>query len=361
MKFDFVIGNPPYQLSKEKTENQTQGNSSWIYQNFQFVADVISDCSCLIYPFGGWFDTPTRLNKLGEKILTDKHTYLIHAYEGTSDKRAWYRNDRNPNPIFGEDANLSAGVSIVIRNKKRTYEDIRFKNRVYSDDEVFIKADNLDMLTPNPRFMKINQKLGEDKLEAHIKKGIFGIESDFVEKNPDLVSYNKADWANPVQLLTNDKSGSSGRATMFWTDKKNIPQGHEYIDLFKVITTSAYPKQKFSSGTPTVENVKERSKKIVELLPRNSAFGRSRMLLFASKNEQDCLNFLKYTQTNFFAGIILQEPNRRTAIGFLLPWLAFSDDGDIDWSRSVEEIDEQLYRKFNFTEEDIAFLMGGAE
>ena len=199
--------------------------------------------------------------------------------------------------------------------------------------------------------MKIHQKLGNNKLESHILKGLFGIESDFVEKNPNLVSFNKEDWENPVQLLTNDKSGSSGRATMYWTDKKYIPKGEEYIDLFKVITTSAYPKQKFSSGTPTIENVKERAKKIVEMLPANSAFGRSRMLLFASKSEYACLNFLKYTQTDFFAALILQEPNRRTAIGFVLPWLNFESNEDIDWSKSIEDINEQLFKKYNCLQE----------
>ena len=93
-------------------------------------ADRICECSCLIYPFGGWFDAPDRLCGLGNKILKDKHTVFIRAYEGTSDKRAWYRTDTSPKPIFGNNANLSAGVSIVMRDRKK-HEKIKYYNRIY--------------------------------------------------------------------------------------------------------------------------------------------------------------------------------------------------------------------------------------
>ena len=61
MKFDFCIGNPPYQEDLGKTENQQQGNSKWVYPDFQRCADEIAGGTCLIYPFGGWFDAPERL------------------------------------------------------------------------------------------------------------------------------------------------------------------------------------------------------------------------------------------------------------------------------------------------------------
>ena len=128
MKFDAVVGNPPYQLEVGKTFNQTQSNTTWIYQYFQFVADIVGRYTCLIYPFGGWFDSPDRLNGLGNAILHDGHTISISAYEGTTDKRAWYRNDKEPDPIFGTSANLSAGISIVLRSNK-IHDSFEFMNR----------------------------------------------------------------------------------------------------------------------------------------------------------------------------------------------------------------------------------------
>ena len=355
MKFDYVIGNPPYQEFKKKTETQTQGNSNWIYQYFQNEADKISKCSCLIYPFGGWFDAPERLGGLGNRILGDKHTLVIKAYEGTSDRRAWYRTDKIPEPIFGNNANLSAGVSIVIRDHN-LHEKIKYFNRIYSDEIVDIEAGNFDSLAPNPIFIKINSKIYGEKLNTIVRKGIFGVESDFVEKNPNKISKDEKDWKNPITLLANDKSGSTGRAKYYKTSVDNIPKGHEYIQLYKVITTSAYPKKSFTSGKPTIENVKRRLGELIEVLSPCSAFGNSRLALFMSKFKNECDNFIKYTKTNFFAGLTLQEPNRRSSFGFIIPLQDFTENSDIDWTKSIQEIDKQLYKKYDFSEEEIAFI-----
>ena len=355
MKFDFVIGNPPYQETISQTETQTQPNSNWVYQYFQLEADKIGKCSCLIFPFGGWFDSPSRLGGLGNTILKDGHTIFIHAYEGTSDKRAWYRNDKSPRPIFGNNANLSAGVSIVMRNDN-IHESFEYSNRNYTDEIVKVSVSDTDMLTPNPLFISINKKLGKEKLIAQTKKGIFGIESDFVEKNPTKVSFNEKDWKNPILLLTNDKSGSSGRAKLYWTDKSNIEKGQKYFSLYKVVISSAYPKKSITSGTVSIQNVKQRIKELVEVLPQNSAFGRSRMALFMSKSKIECDNFIKYMNTNFFAGLALQEPNKSSTFGDIIPIQNYSNESDIDWAKPIEDIDNQLYKKYNLTDEEIAFI-----
>lgn len=355
MKFDAIVGNPPYQLTGGKTETQTQGNSSWIYQYFQFIADKIAKWSTLIYPFGGWFDSPSSLGGLGNAILKDGHTISIQAYEGTTDRRAWYRTDKNPEPIFEYNANLSAGVAIVLRNFEK-HNEFKYSNRIYSDKVVSVKVCNADNLPPNPLFISINEKLGSKKLISQVKKGVFSVESNFVELNPNLVSHKKEDWKNPIQLLTNDKSGSSGRARWYWTDKSMIKTGQKYFGCYKVVISSAYPKKSIVSSTPTIENVKSRLRTLVEILPPNSAFGRSRMALFMSENKNECDNFIKYLETNFFAGLTLQEPNRRSTFGDIIPLQDFTDKSDIDWSKSVAEIDKQLYKKYNLTQEEIDFI-----
>ncbi len=359
MKFDAVVGNPPYQETASQTEDQTQGNSSWIYYHFQNVADKIANKTCLIYPFGGWFDTPRTFGGFGEKILSDNHTVSIDAYEGTSDKRAWYRNDKSPEPIFGSGVNLSAGIAIVLRDTVNLRDSFTYSNRVYSDVKTSVNVKDWEQLCPNPAFFDTQKKFAtHSKLIENVKKGIFGIESNFVEHNPSKVSFSKKDWDNPILLLTNDKSGSSGRTKEFWVDRSIIEKGGEYLDLHKVITTSAYPKKSFTSGGPTVTNAKERVKELIEILPSGSAFGGSRISLFMSKNRSECDNFMKYAQTTFFAGLVLQEPNRRSTIGSIIPNQDFTNDSDIDWSKSVDEIDQQLYKKYKLTKKEIGFIEG---
>lgn len=356
MKFDFCIGNPPYQETISQSESQSQSNTTWVYHRIAEVADNISDTSCLIYPFGGWFDEQEALDGFGKRLLTDGHTVAIDAYEGTSDKRAWYRTDKDPEPIFKDNANLSAGVAVVLRDNCDTHDTYEYMNRMYSDDTVIVSVSDAPYLTPNPAFLRINKKLTGAKLSSSIKKCMFGIDSGFVESNPTKVSDKKSDWAKPVRLLTNDKSGPAGRATLYWTDKDNIPRGHDYLPYYKVVITSAYPKKSITGGNPTITNVKDRMSQLVDVLPKDSAFGSSRMLLFSSTNKAECDNFIKYTQTNFFAGLMLQEPNRRSTFGSVIPLQDFTAQSDIDWTKSVEEIDVQLYAKYNMTQADIKFI-----
>ena len=39
-----------------------------------------------------------------------------------------------------------------------------------------------------------------------------------------------------------------------------------------------------------------------------------------------------------------------------VPMQDFTEESDIDWSRSVAEIDSQLYAKYGLSEEEIAFI-----
>ncbi len=243
-----------------------------------------------------------------------------------------------------------------MRDMSKLHNTFKYSNRMYSDIQADISILDVDSLVPNQLFASISKKLTGKKLFDDIKLGIFGIESNFVELNPDKVSLNKTDWKDPIQLLTNDKAGSSGRAKLYWTDKSNISKGIDYIDLYKVITVSAYPKKTFVSGKPTLENVKKRAKKLIDILEPGSAFGRSRLLLYASKSLDECNNYIKYTQTNFFAGLLLQEPNRRSSFGYIIPAQDYSNKSDIDWSKSLDEIDKQLYTKYNLTQEEINFI-----
>ena len=39
-----------------------------------------------------------------------------------------------------------------------------------------------------------------------------------------------------------------------------------------------------------------------------------------------------------------------------VPTQRFANDSDIDWSKSVAEIDQQLYKKYNLSDEEITFI-----
>ena len=39
-----------------------------------------------------------------------------------------------------------------------------------------------------------------------------------------------------------------------------------------------------------------------------------------------------------------------------VPLQCFTTNSDIDWSKSISEINQQLYKKYNLSEEEIAFV-----
>ena len=157
-------------------------------------------------------------------------------------------------------------------------------------------------------------------------------------------------------MLTNDQSGSAGRAQWYWTDKTTLPKGGEYVPPFKIVMASAYPKKTLASSGSSIDKVRLRVKELFEIMPQNSAFGRSRLALFMSDNKNECDNFMKYTQTKFFAVLTLQEPNKSSSFGYVIPDQDFSNNSDIDWSKDLTEIDRQLFQKYNVTEEEQKFL-----
>lgn len=355
MKFDAVVGNPPYQESVEKTESQSQSNSKWIYYLFQNISDIIGRKSSLVYPFGGWFDDNKKYDGFGKKILSDGHTISINAFEGTSDRRAWYRNDINPNPIFGEGVNLSAGVSIVNRDMTIKHETYQYTNRMYSDATRKINIKEWNTLSPSPDFT-IGTKLFGNKLKKYVSNKTFGIESDFVEKHPQLYSLKADRFSDPIRLLTNDKSGSAGRAKWFYIERKTVEKNIKLIDEYKVAMPSAYPKKTLVSGVPTIEQVLSRASEIIQIFLPKEIFGRSKMLIFNSPEKIDVENFIKYTQTRFFAYMVLNEPNRSFSFGFVIPLLDFTVNSDINWIKPLSEIDQELYKKYNLSKEEILLI-----
>ena len=52
----------------------------------------------------------------------------------------------------------------------------------------------------------------------------------------------------------------------------------------------------------------------------------------------------------------LNEPNRSFSFGFTIPLQDFTSNSDIDWSKSIPEIDQQLYKKYDLSSEEIDFI-----
>lgn len=83
---------------------------------------------------------------------------------------------------------------------------------------------------------------------------------------------------------------------------------------------------------------------------------------FDSKEEAEAL--LKYIKTKFVRtlfGILKTTQHNPPEKWKFIPLQDFTSASDIDWSRSVTEIDQQLYEKYSLDDEEIGFIESHAK
>ena len=75
--------------------------------------------------------------------------------------------------------------------------------------------------------------------------------------------------------------------------------------------------------------------------------------------QEEAINLSKYIQTKFvrvLLGVLKVTQHITPATWAYVPMQDFTANSDIDWSKSVAEIDAQLYAKYNLSDEEISFI-----
>ncbi len=337
MKFNAIVGNPPYQevvAQKESTNGQKVSVS--IFQYFQIISDRLGRYISLIYPGARWIHRSGKgFEQFGLTQINDPHLCLLKFFPNSTD-------------IFKE-VGIADGLSIVMKDTQK--KDRGFKY-IYSKNgkEVSVYADNPgeELFSLNPLDSEIatllNQAIQKYSClhEAILPRCLFSIESDFVEKNPSLVrEYEDEESINldtEIKLFTNDKAGKSGRARWYIANRDVIKTGVEYLDRWKVIVSSANAGgQKRSNQITIVDN--------------HSAFGRSRVALKTFATKQEAKNFFKYATSEIIRFAFLLTDESLTSLAKKVPdLLDYSDsNGLIDYSGNVNE---QLYKLFGIDDQN---------
>ena len=79
----------------------------------------------------------------------------------------------------------------------------------------------------------------------------------------------------------------------------------------------------------------------------------------ATSNEEEAVAILKYVKSKFartMLGILKVTQNNPKETWAYVPLQDFTDKSDIDWSKSIAEIDQQLYKKYNLDDSEISFI-----
>lgn len=345
MKFDYVIGNPPYQEESE-TESATNGQKPRknIFQHFQIQADKIArESSVLIYPGGRWMHQSGKgMKQFGKDLINDRKLASVEFYPNAKD-------------VFGRAADLADGVTIVTKKHDKQTDGFDY---IYNTNgtEKTVHADNPgdDLIPLNPNDIAVTNKIKVFVLgnglkfmhDAILPRSLFAIESDFVEKNPSkvrpYVDGETIDYSREIRLLTNDKAGKAGRAKWFVANRGVITQNQEYIDEFQVVVSSA------NAGGQKRDNQ-------MEIIDNHSAFGRARVALRSFKTYEEAKNFYQYAKSYVVRYSFLMTDEALTALGLMVPDIEdySSNNRFIDFEK---DIDEQLYKKIELSDEEIDYI-----
>ena len=332
MKFNAVVGNPPYQeVVEQKESSNGQKVSISIFQYFQVISERLGKYTSLIYPGARWIHRSGKgLEKFGLAQINDCHLMMLEFFPYSTD-------------VF-KDVAIADGLSIVLKDMDKTEKGFTYR---YSKESkvISIHADNPgeDLFPLNPNDDEIVRKLDNAIKkcgclhDSVLPRSLFGIESDFVEKNPSFVrEYNDGDYFNPdteIKLFTNDKAGKSGRARWYVANKDVISSGKEYLGQWKVIVSSA------NAGGQKRNNQ-------IAVIDNHSAFGRSRVALKTFGTEKEARNFFKYATSEVIRFAFLMTDESLTSLAKKVPdLLDYTDNnGLIDYNGDVNV---QLYKLFD--------------
>ncbi|MCX9099836.1 Eco57I restriction-modification methylase domain-containing protein [Bacillus anthracis] len=342
VKFDVIIGNPPYQEEVvQKESNNGQKAVRNIFQYFQDEADNIAQkYSTLIYP-GRWIHRSGKgMKKFGYDQINDPRLAEVIFYADAND-------------VF-QGVSIADGLTIVLKDMAKQTNEFKY---VYiadgEEDTVMLKSPGEELIPLNPKDMPILNSIDEFVAQNDLKylsesvfpRTMFGIESNFAEDNPDKVTLYEGqdfDESKYLKLFTNDKAGKMGRATWFLAPRDVIESNKDKISEWQVVVSSA------NAGG------KKRDNKIA-IMDNNSAFGRSRVALKSFRTESEAKNFMKYAQAYLIKYAFLMTDEALTSLGMRVPdLLDYSNKNKfIDYTKPV---DEQLYKLFNLTPAQINYL-----
>ncbi|NQJ21652.1 restriction endonuclease [Streptococcus suis] len=341
MKFDVVIGNPPYQEEIEGANTQARP----IYNLFMEESYKIGDKAVLITPARFLANTGATPKKWNKKMLEDEHLKIC------------YYELKSGNVFPGTD--IKGGVVITYHDNDSFFEPI----------DTFISSPLLDLAY---RIVKksgyLNQTLDQIMYGADSHK----LTDVMFEENPELLSRTDESHRKAVSSMIFDRYPE-----IFFDEKPDTNE--EFCQIYGRIKNNRTAK--YIKSTYLREHPNLRSYKI--LVPESNGSGALGEVLstpligepligepligysqtfvsigqFQTKEEAEaCMKYIKTRFARGFLGIKKITQHNPPSTWQYVPLFDFASSSVIDWSQSVAEIDAQLYAMFNFPQEVIDFF-----
>ena len=334
MKFDFIIGNPPYQ---DETIGDNKGFAPPIYHKFLENAYDIADVVEMIHPARFLFNAGSTPKEWNKQMLEDPHLKVLY-YEQDSSK------------VFAN-TDIKGGVAITYHNKRQNYGAIEVFSPYMELNSIMQKAApedekdslmsiiylqncfNLDALYN--KYPEYKTVIGTNGKDRRFRNNIFDKIPLFTEER------TQQDDISVVGVINNKRQWR-------YFPLEFLDKNHENLFKYKLLVVRVNGTGALGEvlSTPIIANA-------------NEGYTQTFIGIGAFNSREEAENLFKYVKSKFLRtmlGIlkITQDNNRDT--WRMIPLQDFTVNSDIDWSKSVKEIDLQLYTKYGLDEQEISFI-----
>ncbi len=333
MKFNAIVGNPPYsEIISNSSENSSLSKQvfpSFIEIGIKFQPEYFS----LITP-SRWFTGDAQdksFLKLRQFIKTNNHIFKIVNYENSKDLFSDVVIKGGVNYFLVKDK-YSGKVNFINCNLRDCKSDLR--NLFEEDMEVIISN-----VYDYPIIKKIQNKDFTPLTLITTGRNAF----DVIGK---VSSLNKVSNDKPFKGCSKIRCKDN---EFRYIETSLIKKNKEIFEKYKVFISK-------SAGDPSNDQ------KIIGLPHLGYPFEActdSLIPIGKFDNEIDAKNLQLYFKTKFLRYLvsILKTSQNVTQIVYkFVPLQDFTPNSDIDWSQSIAEIDQQLYKKYNLSQEEIEFI-----
>ena len=322
MKFDAIVGNPPYQIM----DGGAQASAKPVYNSFVDVTRKIKPNYVSMIMPARWYAGGKGLDAFRNSMLTDNHLSEIVDFPVSAD-------------CFPS-VEIKGGVCYFLWDKKHTGDCLikTINGGHISEMQRPLQEKNLDFFIRYNYAVTIYRKVAEkteESFEKHVSsRKPFGISTSVlghgIREANDIVFY--------------------GNKNKSFIDRNKVKTNQSWISKEKIFISYAY-----GAG----EEFPHQIINMPILAEMNSACSETYIVIGPFGNKDICRSVIAYIKSKFFRFMVLLKKNTQHAtktVYQLVPTQDFTENSDIDWSKSVAEIDQQLYKKYNLSDEEIAFI-----
>lgn len=316
MKFDVIIGNPPYQLSDG---GGRESSAVPLYHKFVQQAKKLNPRYLTMIIPARWYAGGKGLDDFRKDILTDQRISEIHDFPITSD-------------CF-PGLNIRGGVCYFLWDNSHK-GDCKVFN--YKKRELISSIKRPLLEENNNTFIRYNQAISILRKVKSFKEKTF---DNFVSaRNPFGFTSNFGDFKNSKSDSHNIKLYRFGNEG--YIKEKQISKSQELVHNYKVIVSKASP-----GGDEYPHKIL--SEPIIS--EPGSVCTETYLIIKKVSSKEEAENLITYIKTRFFRfmiSLIKNTQNISRGVYAFVPLQDFSKP----WT------DEELYKKYDLTKEEVDFI-----